>query len=182
VIYKSLITNTGVCPIQIDSLGFVGDNGYTVISTSTGSLAPGASDTIVVVFKPSKADTTVHGLLHVYTNATNSPLDSVSYTNSTLVSSVLEPGVIASDYMLSQNYPNPFGPSTIIRYAIPTRQMVMVEIVNSLGEVVAVPVSEVENAGLYHFAFNAGSLPNGVYMYKLHVGTTTITRTMSIVR
>ncbi|HZV12323.1 MAG TPA: choice-of-anchor D domain-containing protein, partial [Candidatus Kapabacteria bacterium] len=182
VIYKSLVTNTGVCPIQIDSLKFAGNNGYTVISTPTGSLAPGASDTIVVVFKPSTPDTTVNGLLHVYTNATNSPLDSISYTNSTLVSSVLEPGVIASDYMLSQNYPNPFGPATVIRYAVPTRQMVTVDIINSIGQVVAIPVNEVEEAGLYHFTFNAGNLPNGIYIYRMHAGTTTISRTMSIVR
>ncbi|HET7152640.1 MAG TPA: T9SS type A sorting domain-containing protein [Candidatus Kapabacteria bacterium] len=183
VIYQALVTNSGACPINIDSLKFLGDNGYSVISaTGAQSLAPGASDTIIIVFKPSKADTTVSGLLYVYTNATNSSLDSVSFTNSTLVSSVKELGIVASDYALSQNYPNPFNPSTMIRYDIPSRQMVTVDIVNSIGEVVAVPVNEVEDAGQYHFTFRSESLPNGVYMYRLHAGTTTITRTMSIVK
>jgi hypothetical protein len=161
---------------------FAGDSTYKVISSTVGTIAPGASDTVVVTFVPTKADTTVSGVLHIYTDATNLPLDSIQYTNSTLVSSVREPGIVVNDYSLLQNYPNPFGSSTIIRYAVPSRQMVTVDIVNSIGQVVAVPVNEVEEAGLYHFAFDAGNLPNGVYVYRMHAGTTTISRTMSIVR
>jgi hypothetical protein len=60
--------------------------------------------------------------------------------------------------------------------------MVTVDVVNSLCEVVAMPVHEMEDAGQYHFTFSADKLPNGVYVYRLHAGTTTISRTMSFVR
>ncbi len=46
------------------------------------------------------------------------------------VNAALTPG----DYALSQNFPNPFNPSTKIQFALETTQFAEVKVFNSLGK------------------------------------------------
>lgn len=70
-------------------------------------------------------------------------------------------------FELSQNYPNPFNPATNISYSISKRALVQLKVFDMLGREVAVLVNDVRNAGEYTVHFNAGSLPSGVYCYRL---------------
>jgi hypothetical protein len=74
---------------------------------------------------------------------------------------------IPIEYILKQNYPNPFNPNTTIEFSIPEQSFVKLEVFNTLGEKVITIVSEELNEGNYKFDWNAGSLPSGVYYYKL---------------
>ena len=74
------------------------------------------------------------------------------------------------EFNLAQNFPNPFNPSTIIRYAIPETQLVTLTVYNSLGEAVRELVDEVKEAGTYEIVFVAGMLTSGIYFYKLSAG------------
>ncbi len=74
---------------------------------------------------------------------------------------------IPTEYGLSQNYPNPFNPVTMIRYWLPERSHVDFRVYDMLGRVVAVLVDEIKPAGYYSVEFNAGSLPSGVYVYRI---------------
>lgn len=70
---------------------------------------------------------------------------------------------------LLSNYPNPFNPTTVISYATARDAHVRVRVYNMIGEVVATLVDEHLAAGSYTVAFNASSLPSGVYIYELNV-------------
>ncbi|HPI38252.1 MAG TPA: T9SS type A sorting domain-containing protein [Ignavibacteriaceae bacterium] len=70
-------------------------------------------------------------------------------------------------YSLSNNYPNPFNPSTRISYAIPIVSFVTLKIYDVIGNEVATLVNENKEAGLYELTFEAGKLSNGVYFYEL---------------
>ena len=71
---------------------------------------------------------------------------------------------------LAQNYPNPFNPSTKIDYSIAQATNVQLVIFNSIGEEIAVMVSELQQPGRYTVNFDAVSLSSGVYFYKLIAG------------
>lgn len=73
-------------------------------------------------------------------------------------------------YDLAQNFPNPFNPSTTIRYQIPKDGIVTLKIYDILGSEVATLVNEEKIAGKYEVNFNASSLSSGVYIYKIQAG------------
>lgn len=78
---------------------------------------------------------------------------------------------IPANYALAQNFPNPFNPSTTIRYQIPQDGIVTLKIYDILGSEVATLVNEEKVAGRYEVNFNASSLASGVYIYKLQAGS-----------
>jgi photosystem II stability/assembly factor-like uncharacterized protein len=80
-----------------------------------------------------------------------------------------DPDYFPEDYTLSQNYPNPFNPSTKINYSLPNPGYVKIILYNQLGEVTAVLLNEFRGAGNYILEFNAGSLPSGIYFYKMTI-------------
>ncbi len=69
------------------------------------------------------------------------------------------------------NYPNPFNPSTTIRYSIPQDLHVKLKVYDITGKEVAVLVNEMKQAGEYNVEFSAGKYASGVYYYKLEAGS-----------
>jgi photosystem II stability/assembly factor-like uncharacterized protein len=74
------------------------------------------------------------------------------------------------EFALEQNYPNPFNPITTIKYNLPFRTQVTLQVFNLLGEEVKTLVNDVKEAGSYEVEFNAGSLSSGIYFYKIEAG------------
>ncbi len=85
-------------------------------------------------------------------------------------------------FVLEQNYPNPFNPETNIRYQLPSAGQVRLSVYNLLGVEVAVLVDEFQSAGTYNIRFNAMALQSGVYLYKIKMGNTTLTRKMTYLK
>jgi hypothetical protein len=73
-------------------------------------------------------------------------------------------------YNLAQNYPNPFNPTTVITYSIPASSNVIINVYNVIGELIKTLVNQYQEAGIYKVNFDAGSLSNGVYFYKIQAG------------
>ncbi|MBI3195409.1 MAG: T9SS type A sorting domain-containing protein [Ignavibacteriae bacterium] len=76
-------------------------------------------------------------------------------------------GTLPLTYLLKQNHPNPFNPTTTINYQLSEDIHVNLKIFNTLGQEVATLVDEVQSAGYKTARFEAGSLPSGVYFYRL---------------
>jgi len=76
---------------------------------------------------------------------------------------------IPSDYTLSRNYPNPFNPSTKIRFGLKSESRVKLTIINSIGQEVAGFIDEILNAGNYERTFNAVNLASGIYLCRMEV-------------
>jgi len=76
---------------------------------------------------------------------------------------------IPASISLSQNYPNPFNPTTIIQYAISSRQFVSLKVYDLLGREVATLVNEEKPAGNYEVEFDGTDFPSGIYFYRLSV-------------
>jgi len=85
--------------------------------------------------------------------------------------------VIPAENKLDQNYPNPFNPATNIKYQIAlhggsstNNKLVTLKVYDLLGKEVVTLVNENQSPGVYEVTFDAGSLPSGVYFYKLQAG------------
>ncbi len=70
---------------------------------------------------------------------------------------------------LLPNYPNPFNPTTTIRYVLPDRAAVTMTVWNTLGQQVALLQEGVQDAGHHEVRFNGSDLPSGVFLYRLAV-------------
>jgi photosystem II stability/assembly factor-like uncharacterized protein len=87
-----------------------------------------------------------------------------------------------TEYLLRCNYPNPFNPSTTIRYGLPERSHVYLAVYNTLGQQVTVLQNGEQEAGYHEVTLDASSLPSGVYFYRLQAGTCVETRKLCLVR
>jgi hypothetical protein len=76
---------------------------------------------------------------------------------------------IPDEFYVSQNFPNPFNPSTRIEYSLPVESSVKITIHNSIGEAVEVLTSEVQQPGSYEVVWNAGERSSGIYFYTFEL-------------
>jgi hypothetical protein len=86
-----------------------------------------------------------------------------------------------SGYSLRGNTPNPFNPSTVIRYHTAQPGMVRLEIFNLMGQAIGTPVNEILPAGEHQFQFNAAGLSPGLYFYRLNAGGSVEARSMTLI-
>lgn len=90
---------------------------------------------------------------------------------------------VAKGFSLAQNFPNPFNPSTSIRFALPTKSNVVLKIYDISGKEVATLINnEVVSAGLNEITFNGVNLASGVYFYSITAGNFKDTKKMMLIK
>ncbi|MBI5464887.1 MAG: T9SS type A sorting domain-containing protein, partial [Ignavibacteriales bacterium] len=85
------------------------------------------------------------------------------------VTSIDDFSYLREGFQLLQSYPNPFNPSTTIRFSLPQREHVTLKVFDVLGREVATLVNQDMNAGEHLVQFNAERLSSGIYFYRLVV-------------
>lgn len=77
---------------------------------------------------------------------------------------------VATEFALAGNAPNPFNPTTTIRYALPQAADVALTVYNVAGQSVRTLVAEHQRAGWYAVEWDATGLAAGLYFYRLQAG------------
>jgi hypothetical protein len=91
-----------------------------------------------------------------------------------------EPAEVPGSFALHGNYPNPFNPSTTIRFDLPASAAVSVQIFDVLGrQVMALPSSMMQAGADRSLQINASALSSGTYLYRLVARTSTETMVRS---
>ncbi len=85
-------------------------------------------------------------------------------------------------YGLMQNFPNPFNPSTVIKYQIAKEGHVTLKIFDALGREVETLVDMEQPAGNYSFNFNFQRLASGIYFYRLKSGNFSDSKKMILLK
>ena len=85
----------------------------------------------------------------------------------TIYNSVEVTGPVPNTFVLNQNHPNPFNPSTTISFSLPVESNVTIKLFNMLGQEVAKITDGSFQAGSHNIDFNAQNLTSGAYIYSL---------------
>lgn len=86
---------------------------------------------------------------------------------------------VPAEFALHNNYPNPFNPTTNIRYDLPVAGYVTLKVYNTLGQEVAALVDGFKPAGRNMVTFNAHGMPSGAYFYRIN--TEQFTKSMKLI-
>jgi len=88
----------------------------------------------------------------------------------------------AGTFVLGDNYPNPFNPSTTISFELPERQNVHLAVYDVLGNQIKILVNDKLEAGSHKITADMASLPSGVYIYRIISGAYTASNRMVLLK
>ena len=83
---------------------------------------------------------------------------------------------------MSNNYPNPFNPSTTISYSVPEMEFVTLKVYDVLGNEITTLVNEENSAGNYEVEFDATGLTSGIYFYRITSGNFVEVKKMTLLK
>ena len=110
-----------------------------------------------------------------------------TYGNGDYATISLSGSIVPGGFGLSQNFPNPFNPETVIRYQLPRSGEVDLSIYNSVGQRVRKLVLAIQPAGFYTIQWNGtddlgNKLPSGIYVYQIRADEFCTARKMIIMK
>jgi hypothetical protein len=127
-----------------------GDSAVVKIKIAPAGLAKGSYQAIIVLSSndPDSARATIPVTFNIVTG-------------------VVEENTLPLVFSLYQNFPNPFNPSTTIKFGIPEASKVSLKIYDVLGREVARIVDKDLQPGYYAMPFNGANLSSGAYFYRI---------------
>jgi hypothetical protein len=144
-------------------------------------LTPGDSS-IQYYFKVADGVQNEREIMDYYVTGKSVPLGRLSF--SYMSGSVTSVGTAARpwNFSLSQNFPNPFNPSTEIRYSLSRSGLVTLKVYDLLGREVAVLADGPQAAGEHTVRFGSTGLASGIYVYRLQAEGGALSRRMILLR
>ena len=93
------------------------------------------------------------------------------------------PAALPKTFALAQNFPNPFNPSTTIKFSLPQSANVKLAVFNQLGQQVSTLLNgNPMEAGTHEVRFASSHLPSGVYFYRLEAGSNVMMKKMVLMK
>ena len=85
-------------------------------------------------------------------------------------------------YELSQNFPNPFNPTTEIIFRVKEENKVTIAVYDILGREVAMLVNKNMEAGTHRITFDGRNLASGMYLYRMKSGDYSAVKKMALIK
>ena len=124
----------------------------------------------------------VPGVEYTYVLADVDHANNITHYEDYAIRIILGEDIKIEDYALSDAYPNPFNPITIIDYQLPQNSDISLNVYDLRGSIIKTLVSGYQNAGNYTVHYHAGDLPSGVYLYRLLADNEIITKKMVLLK
>ena len=90
--------------------------------------------------------------------------------------------LIPEKFDLQNNYPNPFNPSTIIRFDVARSQNVKISVFDITGRLTETLVNEGLQPGSYEATFSGSNYSSGIYYYKMETKDYVMTKKMLLIK
>ena len=165
-----------------------GNHSFTVNSDSVYRYFISGSDEELLIELKSNMLGLSEANLIIYTGYGQISADTVKLIEKGIGNFAIPPGIaddppeLPTQFILFQNFPNPFNPSTTIRYAMPFSGEVRIEIFNAVGQSIwSIDENDVV-AGYHEVEFNAQNLPSGVYFYRIETAEFQAVKKMILLR
>lgn len=155
--------------LPVDQLGLIADETYYLTDLMTGEYIQSTGTELAGIEIPVNGHTTRLFILDDHVVSVPTPIEQPDFAENT-------------DLKLAQNYPNPFTTSTSIAFTLPGPGRVVLEVYDLLGRKVDTIIDRETHGGRHEVFFDSGQLASGLYVYRLHFGSQTLTRRMLIVR
>jgi hypothetical protein len=168
---------------SLDTLSFIG----LVAQLSYGDLAPGQQSDGTAAqglkIQPTcPPNTKVRLLLRISSLGFQAWTDTLNILVQAAATDAKENSEVPRQCLLSQNYPNPFNPATNFEFRVSSFEFVSFKIFDALGREVATLVDETKAPGIYRMRWEAGTLPSGIYFYRMTAGSFTETKKLILLR
>jgi hypothetical protein len=170
--FRGYSSSTQIDTFVIEVTGTVVENNDLIVSwgATLNTLATGWT---INTRTPAAIGAPVKDMLqmpyqHTFAVTSNPVRFAIVKSGANAVTAVREiPSVRPQSFALSQNFPNPFNPTTEIRFSVAQAGPVRLSVYNLLGQEVAQLVNEFKNAGVYAVRFDASGLASGTYLYRM---------------
>lgn len=93
-----------------------------------------------------------------------------------------DPSPAPPSMVLLQNFPNPFNPSTTVRFSLPERTVASLHVYDVLGRSVRQYDLHELSAGDHAVTIDASGLSGGIYFYRLVAGAVSQTRRLTVLK
>ena len=155
----------------------LGTGNYNRLFTIPCNAAPGYYDLLTAIWYDKNNNNLIDGSDFVVHSKLTPNAINISPIGINIISNE-----IPKEFNLFHNFPNPFNPSTQIKFDIPKTSYVILKIFDITGKESANLVNEELKAGKYSVDWNASDLPSGVYFYKIKSGNFTATKKMILLK
>ncbi|MBK6766009.1 MAG: T9SS type A sorting domain-containing protein [bacterium] len=127
-------------------------------------------------------DLTYHVNIVVHNNSTDSSVVlPLTLVRTLAIGDPMTP--LPQQFALEQNFPNPFNPSTQIRFDVAETALTTLRVYNVLGQEIIAPISgQRVEAGQHIVNVDMSGLPSGVYLYRLESGSFVETKKMVLMK
>jgi len=173
----AFISNSGSGTLRWKARVTSGNEWLSIISDSSGT----NNSSIRFLFQQNISPQPRVGTIMVWDDSAFSPNRFIT-VNQSVPTETEDPNSTPYSYSLYDNYPNPFNPSTIIKYSLGKSGNVSLIAYNILGKEVAVIFTGYKNAGTYQVTFDASNLPSGIYFYKLNTESYSTIKKMILIK
>jgi len=174
------VANTTASPVNCANVNIK-------LSTDGGTTFP----TTLIAGTPNDGSQTVNlpmvstSTARIKVEAADNIFFDISNTNFTIstVSGISNLGNEPLSFKLSQNFPNPFNPTTMISFVIPQKSVVSLNVYDISGKLVEKLVNnELKTEGSYSYELDGSTLSSGIYYYRLTAGNLTETKKMILIK
>lgn len=155
---------------------------YEIELTGDSTVVKGSSDTTAAFKVPAgKTERAYTWRVRAKNGAGFGPFSN-DWSFIRLTTSVPAFGSLPNEYIVDNNYPNPFNPSTTFSFSLPRRSFVRLQVFDAFGKEVSTVLCAELPAGRYARQWNADGLPSGMYFYRLQAGSFTDTKRLILLK
>ncbi|MCX6137092.1 MAG: T9SS type A sorting domain-containing protein [Ignavibacteriales bacterium] len=168
--------------VLLPNAGGIGFAKYTGLDTSSGYSGVYYAGMFPSGAKEGKVVAMGFPFETIYTTGIRVPLMGQIMNFFAVPTVVKREELVPAAFTLAQNFPNPFNPSTTIRFTIPSREHVLLAVYDIAGRRVATLVDDDCASGFHEVRWNAKGNASGVYLYTLRTATQIFSRSMILMK